>query len=86
MNTKRRFDCKRWNFEPNYFWKKIIYLDETSFSLFGSDGKYWVWRTEGSRLKSKYMKTTVKFHGGNFLYAGVLAIIGQEHWNSLMER
>ena len=49
ININCRFDiCKRWNFEPNDFGKKVIFTDETSFGLFGSDGKHWVCQPEGS--------------------------------------
>ena len=68
--------CKRWKFEPNDFWKKVIFSDETSFGLFVSDGKQWVCRPEGSRLKSDYMKTTVKCQGWKILYGCFLAIMG----------
>ena len=61
---------KRWNFVRYDFWKKVIFLDETSFGPF-FQWKAMGWRPEGSRLKSEYMKTTVKFQSGNSFVWGV---------------
>ncbi len=44
------------------FWQTVIFLDETSFGMFGSDGKKWVWRKDGERHNKEFLIPTVKYN------------------------
>lgn len=45
--------AKKYQNESSEFWKKIIYSDESKFNLFGSDGKWMVWRKRNTELHPK---------------------------------
>lgn len=45
----------------------IIFSDECKFNLYTSDGKTYVRRKKGDRLKLKNIRPTVKFGGGNIM-------------------
>ncbi len=61
---------------PKDYWETIIFSDETSFGIFGSDGKKWVWRRDGERLKEEFMSPTVKFKGGKIFLWGCMSYKG----------
>ena len=56
-----------WSTRPETFWKKVIFSDECKFNLFNADGNAKVWRPDGERLNSKFMRPTVKHGGGSVM-------------------
>jgi transposase len=45
-------------------WKAVIFLDESKFNLFGSDGRSWCWRRPEDEFDQWYTKKVVKHGGG----------------------
>jgi hypothetical protein len=45
-------------------WKAVIFLDESKFNLFGSDGCSWCWRRPEDEFDQQYTKKVVKHGGG----------------------
>lgn len=54
-------------------WKKVLWSDETKINIFGSDGKVFVWRKPGERVKSNCTKKTVKHGGGSIMVWGAMS-------------
>jgi len=48
-------------------WSKVLWSDESKFSLFGNTSRNNVRRPIGKRFNIKYLKPTVKFGGGNVM-------------------
>lgn len=55
---------KDWTVED---WKRVLWSDESRFTLFRSDGRVWVWRLPGERLLPECIIPTVKFGGGGIM-------------------
>ncbi|GBN16573.1 Transposable element Tc1 transposase [Araneus ventricosus] len=55
------------------FWENVIFLDESKYNIFGSDGKQKVWRTPNTVLHIKNLRPTVKYGDGNQLVWGCMA-------------
>ena len=51
------------------WWNDVIFLDETKFNLFGTDGRVMVWRKPNTVLRPQSLKPTVK-HGTDMLWCG----------------
>lgn len=76
-NAKARLqwakDHLSWTIED---WKKILWSDESSFNMVGSDGKGYVRRPKNQRYIPKYTKATVKFGGGKVMVWGCFSWSG----------
>ena len=57
-------------------WKKVLFSDESSFLLFGSDGITYVRRPEGERFNPRYQLCTVKHGGGKLMMWGCFSLNG----------
>jgi len=57
-------------------WKKVIWSDESKFSLFKSDGIVYVRRPANQRLNPKYTCPTVKHGGGSVMVWGCFSGYG----------
>lgn len=49
------------------FWDNVIFVDESKFNIFGSDGRTMVWRKPNEELYKQYLRATVKHGGGSVL-------------------
>ena len=73
----RRYElCKKWSMYNKYYWKNVIFSDETKFNLKNSDGPTYVWKKRGERLQEKNIKKTVKFGGGSVMFWGCFSSLG----------
>lgn len=61
---------------PLEFWNRVLWSDESKFTLFGSDGMVRVWRTPQETLKKECLKPTVKHGGGSVMVWGCMSASG----------
>ncbi|GBM57499.1 Transposable element Tc1 transposase [Araneus ventricosus] len=65
------------------FCESVIFVDESKFNIFGSDGRVSVWRKPNEELNSKNLLPTVKHGGGGIMVCGCFAAFGMENLVSL---
>ena len=66
VNRRKRLEyTKNYREKPLGFWNKVLWLDESKFNLFGSDGKVVVWRSPKEKFGPECTIPTVKHGGGN---------------------
>ena len=53
------------------FWDKVIFSDESKFSIYKSDGRVLTWRKKGEALQEKHNQSAVKHDGAGVMAAGV---------------
>lgn len=67
-NAKQRMkwchDHKNWTLDD---WKNVVWLDESSFTLFPTNGRVYVWRTPREAYHSDCLLPTVKHGGGSVM-------------------
>jgi transposase len=72
-----RFEhAKYWLFHPITYWETVIFSDETKINLFGSDGRSYVRRINGTRVDLKHLTPTVKYGGGSIMIWGCFSANG----------
>ncbi|KAI5150828.1 hypothetical protein ENBRE01_1739 [Enteropsectra breve] len=53
-NIKAHYEkAKKWIYYSETHWKQVIYLDKTKLNFFGSDGKKYFRRKDGTRYQMK---------------------------------
>ena len=57
-------------------WDNVIWSDETKLNFFGSDGRQYVRRPNGTRYQDKHLKPTVKHGGGSIMLFGTFSSKG----------
>ncbi|GBL75493.1 Transposable element Tcb1 transposase [Araneus ventricosus] len=62
--------------EPTEFWENVIFVDESKYNNFGSDGKQKVSQTPNTALHIKNLWPTVKYRVGHQLVWGCMASSG----------
>ncbi|GBM12118.1 hypothetical protein AVEN_33618-1, partial [Araneus ventricosus] len=55
------------------FWESVIFVDESKFNIFGSDGQTTVWRKPNEDFNTKSLLPTVKHGGGGIMVWGCFA-------------
>lgn len=54
-------------------WKKVVWSDESSFTLFPTTGRVYVWRSPGEEYKKECLLPTVKHGGGSVMVWGAIS-------------
>lgn len=76
-NRKARLDfAKKHRDQPQKFWNKVVWTDETKINLYQSDGKAKVWRKKGSAYDPKHTSSSVKHGGGSVMAWACMAASG----------
>lgn len=76
-NKKLRFDfAKQHENTPTSYWEDVVFVDESKFNIFGSDGRRFVWRKPNDELNVKNLKATVKHGGGGVMVWGCMSAKG----------
>lgn len=57
-------------------WKKVVYSDESTFTLFPTTGRVYVWRTPKEAYDLDCLKPTVKHGGGSVMVWGAISWYG----------
>ncbi|GBM57863.1 Transposable element Tcb1 transposase [Araneus ventricosus] len=60
--------------KPPEFWNSVLFVDESKYNVFGSDGKQMVWRKPNSELEMKNL-TPVKHGGGSQMVWGCMSAV-----------
>ncbi|GBM35875.1 hypothetical protein AVEN_134680-1 [Araneus ventricosus] len=58
------------------FWESLIFVDESKFNIFGSDGQITVWRKPNEELNPKNLLPTINNGGGGIMIWGCFAASG----------
>ncbi|GBM76663.1 hypothetical protein AVEN_206543-1 [Araneus ventricosus] len=61
---------------PLEFWNSVLFVDDSKYNVFGSDGKQIVWRKPNSELEMKILTPSVKHGGGSQMVLGCMSAVG----------
>ncbi|GBM97259.1 Transposable element Tcb1 transposase [Araneus ventricosus] len=61
---------------PLEFWNSVLFVDESKYNVFGSDGKQMVRRKPNSELEMKILTPSVKHGGGSQMVLGCMSAVG----------
>ncbi|GFU70132.1 transposable element Tcb2 transposase [Trichonephila clavipes] len=62
--------------QPTEYWENVIFVDESKYNFFESDGKQKVWRKSNTSMHVKNLRPTNKYGGGNQIVWGCMASSG----------
>ncbi|GFX55766.1 transposable element Tcb1 transposase [Trichonephila clavipes] len=68
--------AKEHRLKPISVWNTVIFSDGSKFNLYGSDGRFKIWREAGKALAPKNTIKIVKFGGGSVLVLGCMSAGG----------
>ncbi|KAJ1299344.1 hypothetical protein OPQ81_011194 [Rhizoctonia solani] len=74
---------QHWNMED---WMRVGWSDETKINCYGSDGRVWVWKRPGEKLKNQLLKKTVAHGGGSITIWGCMFWEGPGYTTKLNNR
>lgn len=76
-NKRKRLEfAKQYLQKGTEYWEDVIFTDESKFNLFGSDGRFTVWRKTNEELLEKNVCPTVKHGGGSVMVWGCVSSKG----------
>ena len=58
------------------FWNKVIFSDESKFSIYKSDRRVLTWKKKGEALQEKHIQSTVKHGGAGVMVWGCMSAAG----------
>ncbi|GFY17080.1 transposable element Tc1 transposase [Trichonephila clavipes] len=58
------------------YWESVIFVDESKYNNFGSDGKQKIWPKSNTAMDVKNLRPIVKYEGGNQIVWGCMASSG----------
>lgn len=73
---KRKKFAKEYLQKDFSYWKNVIFVDESKFNIFGSDGRVMVWRKPNEELNKENLRPTVKHGGGSVMVWGCMSAAG----------
>ncbi|GBM96008.1 Transposable element Tcb1 transposase [Araneus ventricosus] len=62
--------------KPPEFWNSVLFVDESKYNVFGSNGKQMVLRKPNSELEMKNLTPSVKPGGGSQMVWGCMSVVG----------
>ena len=65
--------------QPKEFCVNVIFIDDSKYNIFGSDGKQKVWRKPNTTMQVKNLRPTVKYGGGHQMVWGCIENSGVEN-------
>uniref|UniRef100_A0AAR2L8K4 alpha-1,6-mannosyl-glycoprotein 6-beta-N-acetylglucosaminyltransferase n=1 Tax=Pygocentrus nattereri TaxID=42514 RepID=A0AAR2L8K4_PYGNA len=65
--------CRHWTLEQ---WRRVLWSDQSRFSVWKSDGRVWVWWLPGERYLSDCIVPSVKFGGGGIMVWACFSGVG----------
>jgi transposase len=74
--SRRLSIAESWILRPFAYNERIIFSDESRFTIFQSDGRFKIWREEKKRYDAKNCVPTVKFGGGSVMVWGCIGYNG----------
>ncbi|GBO31924.1 Transposable element Tc1 transposase, partial [Araneus ventricosus] len=61
---------------PLEFWNSVLFVEESKYNVFGSDGKQMVWRKPNSELEMKILTPSVEHGGSSQMGLGCMSAVG----------
>lgn len=78
INRTKRVDFakKKYGDKDFSFWEQVLFIDESKYNIFRSDGRSYVWRRAKEELKEKNLRPTVKHGRGSVMVWGAMSTAG----------
>ena len=77
--SKRLNFAKTMSNKSQNFWNTVLWIDESKFNLFGSDGQVRVWRNKKEEFHPKCTLPTVKYGGRSVMVWGCFSRSGVDN-------
>ncbi|GBN21028.1 Transposable element Tc1 transposase [Araneus ventricosus] len=61
------------------YWNNVLFVDESKFNIFGSDGRIMVWRRKNEELNPKNLDGTINYGRGSVLVWGCMSTSGLDN-------
>lgn len=73
---KRKTFAETYKHMDQTYWNNVLFVDESKFNIFGSDGRTMVWRKPNTELQKENLLPSVKHGGGSVMVWGCMAASG----------